>query len=96
MAKFKETSLGGAMYYWCYHGLGFDALYDLIFVKPFLGICRLLKSDPVDKLWGVLPALAHAGNKLSTKTQTGRISTHAITVGLGLAVVLIVAMAMVV
>lgn len=96
LAKFKQTSLGGAIYYWCYNGLGFDVLYDLIFVKPFLGICQLLKSDPVDKLWGVFPALAHAGNKLSTKTQTGRVSTHAITFGLGLAVVLIVAMAMVV
>ncbi|MCL1623180.1 NADH-quinone oxidoreductase subunit L [Moraxella sp. Tifton1] len=90
--KWTNSTLGGACVYWCYHGLGFDALYDLVFVKPFLAICQFFKADPVDKLWGILPALTNLGNRLMTKTQTGRLGSHAISFGLGLAVVLILAM----
>lgn len=96
LTKWTNSAFGGACAYWCYHGLGFDALYDIVFVKPFLTICKLLKGDPVDKLWNILPALASVGNKLTTKTQTGRLGSHAVSFGLGLAVVLILAIMMVV
>lgn len=50
---------------------GFDDLYDLIFVKPFNAIARLLGRDPLDRLWGVIPALSGAGNRLMTHFQGG-------------------------
>ncbi|OAU96083.1 NADH-quinone oxidoreductase subunit L [Moraxella catarrhalis] len=94
--SFKQTRLGGALYHWCYHGLGFDALYDIVFVKPFLGITKILKSDPIDRLINILPLGASLGNKLTTKTQTGLLRTHAIGFGAGLAVILILALMVVV
>ena len=94
--SFKQTRLGGALYHWCYHGLGFDALYDIVFVKPFLGIAKILKSDPIDRLINILPLGASLGNKLTTKTQTGLLRTHAIGFGAGLAVILILALMVVV
>ncbi|SIR94294.1 NADH dehydrogenase subunit L [Moraxella cuniculi DSM 21768] len=94
--KFKNTTLGAALYHWCYHGLGFDALYDWLFVKPFLAIAKLLKNDPVDKLINIFPALASAGNKVMVKTQTGLLRTHMLSFGMAVAVVLILAMMMVV
>lgn len=94
--KFKNTTLGAALYHWCYHGLGFDALYDWLFVKPFLAIAKLLKNDPVDKLINIFPALASAGNKVMVKTQTGLLRTHMLSFGVAVAVVLILAMMMVV
>ena len=57
---------------------------------------KLLKSDPVDKTWNVLPALTSIGNKIVTKTQTGLLRSHAISFGIGVAVVLVLAMVMVV
>ncbi|MFC0819531.1 NADH-quinone oxidoreductase subunit L [Moraxella marmotae] len=96
LQNFKNTAIGGALYHWCYHGLGFDALYDIVFVKPFLGIAKLLKGDPVDKLINIFPALASVGNKLVAKTQTGLLRTHVLGFGLGLVIVLILAMMMVV
>ncbi len=92
LSKFKATKLGGALYYWCYHGLGFDALYDWVFVKPFLLIGKLLKADPVDKTWNILPAIAMAGNKVLTMTQTGSLRGYATSFGLGMAVLLILVM----
>lgn len=96
IASLTERGLGGAIKHWCYHGLGFDALYDWLFVKPFLGIVRLCKNDPVDKLWYILPKLTHWGNRLIGKTQTGLLTHHAISFGVGLAVILILALKMVV
>ena len=71
-------------------------MYDIVFVKPFLGIAKVLKSDPVDKLWYVLPFGVKLSNKLLLKTQTGRLGTHVVSFGVGLAVVLVLAMMMVV
>ncbi len=92
LTRFKRSSIGGALYYWCYHGMGFDALYDLVFVKPFLLIGRLFKADPVDKAWLILPALASAGNKMLSATQTGSLRGYATSFGLGMAVLLVLVM----
>ena len=92
LTSFKRSRIGGAMYHWCYHGLGFDALYDIIFVKPFLFIGRLLKADPIDKTWYVLPKLASAGNKVLSATQTGSLRGYATSFGLGMAVLLVLVM----
>ncbi|ELA08773.1 NADH:ubiquinone oxidoreductase subunit L [Moraxella macacae 0408225] len=92
LTKFKQSGVGSAMYYWCYNGLGFDALYDLVFVKPFLFIGRLLKSDPVDKAWNVLPALAIMGNRVASLCQSGSLRGYAISFGLGMAVLLVLVM----
>ncbi|WP_201557491.1 NADH-quinone oxidoreductase subunit L [Psychrobacter sp. 72-O-c] len=92
LARFKQSRIGGALYYWCYHGMGFDALYDIIFVKPFLFIGRLFKADPIDKTWLVLPKLASVGNKMLSATQTGSLRGYAASFGLGMAVLLVLVM----
>ncbi|MEN6670886.1 NADH-quinone oxidoreductase subunit L [Psychrobacter sp. B38] len=92
LTSFKRSRIGGGLYHWCYHGLGFDALYDVIFVKPFLFIGRLFKADPIDKTWYVLPKLASAGNKILSATQTGSLRGYATSFGLGMAVLLVLVM----
>ena len=92
LTSFKRSRIGGALYQWCYHGLGFDALYDIIFVKPFLFIGRLFKADPIDKTWYVLPKLASVGNKVLSATQTGSLRGYAASFGLGVAVLLVLVM----
>ncbi len=92
LTSFKQSAIGGALYHWCYHGMGFDALYDLVFVKPFLLIGRLLKADPIDRMWNVLPMLASAGNKMLSATQTGSLRGYAASFGLGVAVLLVLVM----
>lgn len=95
LARFKQTGLGSALYYWCYHGLGFDALYDLVFVKPFMLIGRLLKSDPVDKTWNIFPALALVGNRVFGWMQSGSLRGYAASFGVGMAVLLVLVMMMI-
>nr|WP_313976221.1 NADH-quinone oxidoreductase subunit L [uncultured Psychrobacter sp.] len=92
LTRFKRTTIGAALYHWCYHGMGFDALYDIVFVKPFLFIGRLFKADPIDKTWHILPKLASAGNKALSATQTGSLRGYAASFGLGVAVLLVLVM----
>ncbi|WP_201532966.1 NADH-quinone oxidoreductase subunit L [Psychrobacter ciconiae] len=92
LTRFKASKFGGALYHFSYHGMGFDALYDIIFVKPFLFIGRLVKSDPVDKTWNILPMLASAGNKMLSLTQSGSLRGYAASFGLGAAVLLVLVM----
>ena len=92
LSWWTNSTLGGACVYWCYHGLGFDALYDLVFVKPFLAISRLLKNDPVDKIWNVFAIVTSFVSQLVGKTQTGLLRGHTVTFGLGVVLVLVIAM----
>ncbi|MCP8465846.1 NADH-quinone oxidoreductase subunit L [Pseudomonas sp. ZM23] len=62
---------------WWYHAWGFDWLYDKLFVKPYLLICRLLGADPIDKTLIVVPLTARGGHKLLSLTENGRLRWYA-------------------
>ena len=62
---------------WWYHAWGFDWLYNWIFVKPYLAITRLLRSDPIDKAILIVPILARAGNLTLSLTENGRLRWYA-------------------
>lgn len=62
---------------WWYHAWGFDWLYDLIFVKPYLLLARLLRRDPIDRAIGLIPMLARGGNLALSITENGRLRWYA-------------------
>ncbi|WP_288492625.1 NADH-quinone oxidoreductase subunit L [uncultured Pseudomonas sp.] len=62
---------------WWYHAWGFDWLYDLIFVKPYLLLARLLRRDPIDQAIGLIPMLARGGNLALSITENGRLRWYA-------------------
>ncbi|MDK8263234.1 MULTISPECIES: NADH-quinone oxidoreductase subunit L [Pseudomonas] len=62
---------------WWYHAWGFDWLYDLIFVKPYLLLTRLLRHDPFDQAIGLIPMLARGGNLALSITENGRLRWYA-------------------
>lgn len=94
VTKVRNSTLGAGIAYWFYEGWGFDALYNLVFVKPFLLIGKLIKKDPIDMAWGILPALTTIGHKLSRSTQNGSLRGYAMSMGLGMVVLLILVMAL--
>ena len=62
---------------------GFDWLYDLVFVKPYLLICKLLKKDPLDRVINLSAVFAVAGSKGLSRTETGNIRWYAASIALG-------------
>lgn len=88
--SFAKTSLGAGLANICRNALGFDALYDLIFVKPYLFFAKLFGRDPIDGLWLVLPALVKGGHSFTSSRQTGSLREYASSMGLGVVVLLMI------
>ncbi len=88
--KFANTPFGAGVAHIWRNAWGFDALYNLVFVKPYLLIARLLGRDPVDNAWTVLPAVVKAGNSFSTKRQTGSLRGYAAAITLGAVILLMI------
>jgi NADH-quinone oxidoreductase subunit L len=88
--RFAQTGLGAGLAHICRSAFGFDALYNIVFVQPFLFIARLLGRDPVDGLWLILPALVKGGHKFTSYRQTGLLREYASSIGLGVVVLLII------
>ncbi|MDM1780892.1 NADH-quinone oxidoreductase subunit L [Acinetobacter indicus] len=88
--SFAQTSLGAGLANICRNALGFDALYDLIFVKPYLLFAKIFGRDPIDGLWLVLPALVKGGHSFTSSGQTGSLREYASSMGLGVVVLLMI------
>jgi NADH-quinone oxidoreductase subunit L len=54
-------------------GLGFDATYDLLLVRPYRILAALLQRDPAEMLPGAAAGMADAGNKVLSSAQDGRL-----------------------
>ncbi len=88
--SFAQSSFGAGLVNICRNALGFDALYDLVFVKPYLLIVKILGRDPIDNLWLVLPAIVKSGNSFTSKRQTGSLREYASSMSFGVVVLLMV------
>jgi len=87
---FANTCLGAGLVNICRNALGFDALYDIVFVKPYLFIAKILGRDPIDGLWLVLPAIVKAGNSFTSSRQTGSLRDYASSMAFGTFVLLMI------
>ena len=87
---FAETSFGAGLANICRNAFGFDSLYNLVFVQPYLLIAKILGRDPIDGLWLVLPAIVKSGNKFTSTRQTGSLREYASSMSLGVVVLLMI------
>ena len=72
------------------HAWGFDWLYDLIFVRPFMWIVRVNSGDVFDQGIGLIPRLTRFGNRLMASTENGQVRWYAATMAMGAVVVIAV------
>ncbi|MCY1361105.1 NADH-quinone oxidoreductase subunit L [compost metagenome] len=73
---------------WWFAAWGFDWLYDLLFVKPYLLACRLLRRDPIDGTIGLVPRVVKGGNFALSRSQTGQLRWYAVSIVGGAVLVL--------
>ncbi|MGL4468580.1 MAG: proton-conducting transporter membrane subunit, partial [Aeromonas hydrophila] len=71
-----------------FNAWGFDWLYNLLWVKPYLLMTRLLGRDPLDWVMGLPAWFALRGNQLMAWTVTGKLRWYAASMGLGTVLVL--------
>lgn len=75
---------------WWFAAWGFDWLYDKLFVKPYLLLCRLLGRDPIDKTLGLIPLLARGGNSATSRSETGQLRWYSASLAGGAVLVLVI------
>ena len=88
--SFARTCLGAGLANICRNALGFDALYDIVFVKPYLLIAKILGRDPIDGLWLVLPAIVKGGHSFTSSRQSGSLREYASSMALGIVVIMMI------
>jgi NADH-quinone oxidoreductase subunit L len=73
----SDTERLAGLFHFSRGGLGFDALYERLLVRPFLGLAWANRQDLVDLLYEGLAQLARRGNRLLSLTQTGVLRWYA-------------------
>jgi len=67
---------------------GFDWLYDLVLVKPYLFLASLLRKDPIDKTFNLIPAGTQLAHRMLSATQTGSVRWYAASIAAGVVIIL--------
>ena len=83
-----QSAPGRFLSAWWFAAWGFDWLYDKLFVRPYLLLCRLLGRDPIDRSIGLIPRLARGGNALLASSETGQVRWYATSIAGGAVLVL--------
>ena len=85
-----RTRLAETLRRFWFGGWGFDTFYDQVLVRPFVLLAEVNKNDVVDLAFRGTAALARSINRMTARTQTGRLRWYASSMAFGLAVVLFV------
>jgi NADH-quinone oxidoreductase subunit L len=59
-------------------------LYDLLFVRPFVYITRVNRSDVFDKLYDAIASAAQTANRLLSTSQNGSLRWYVVSVLIGI------------
>ncbi len=92
IAQATEKGPGRKTWLFFNSALGFDWLYDKVFVQPFLFVARGHRRDWIEGIVNVVPGLASAGNSGLSAVQSGRLRWYAMVMFAGAAVLLAVLM----
>jgi NADH-quinone oxidoreductase subunit L len=65
-----KKSLDGIHHLWS-NGWGFDTLYNAVFVRPFVYLATVNKSDVVDKVYSMVVWIAEQFHKIFSAAQAG-------------------------
>jgi NADH-quinone oxidoreductase subunit L len=82
------SSIGRFVSAWWKAAFGFDALYNVLFVQPFLWMARPGRRDTLDRTIGLLPATVRGLNRLAVLPQTGRLRWYVASMAIGASLVL--------
>ncbi len=86
-----DPASGGLREFW-FAGWRVDALYELLWVRPYCWLAKRTQGEPVDHLYNGIVALARANHRTLSALQTGQLRWYATGMVFGLVVLLAVLM----
>ncbi|MGH8507052.1 MAG: NADH-quinone oxidoreductase subunit L [Stenotrophobium sp.] len=89
-ALLKASAIGDLLFRYWRSAWGFDWLYDLLFVRPYLWFVRVNRDDAIDLLVGRIPVAFHRVNRFLSSTQNGQLRWYAGAMGVGACLVIAV------
>jgi NADH-quinone oxidoreductase subunit L len=84
MANPLATRLHG---FW-FSGWGMDALYNFLFVRPFVFLARINKNDLIDAVYASLVNISRFVHVMMARTQNGQLRWYALSVGGGVIILI--------
>ncbi len=90
--RFKQTPFGKSLHHFLFTGLGFDWLYDRLFVNTYIWLSKINKNDIVDKIYTGIANLMTYLNRIFKNTITGNLRWYVAGIALGLLVTLTIVM----
>lgn len=84
----SNSTLGRLLSNLWFNAWGFDCLYNVLFVKPFLAISWLLKRDPLNALMNIPAILARAAGRGLLVSENGYLRWYVASMSIGAVVVL--------
>ncbi|EOS96187.1 NADH-quinone oxidoreductase subunit L [Erwinia tracheiphila] len=88
VTRIAKSAPGRFFSTWWFAAWGFDWLYDKVFVKPYLFVAWLLKSDPLNALMNIPALFSRLVNKGLVVSENGYLRWYVASVSLGAVVVL--------
>ncbi len=73
VTRFTNTAFGSALQKFFLSGLGFDWLYERLFIRPYVWIARINKRDFIDLFFVFLAWITRQFHYLFSYTQSGRV-----------------------
>ena len=83
-----QSAAGRFIGNWWLHAFGFDALYRLILVRPFLFAARQGRRDVLDGTMTLIPSAVRALNRMVVLPQTGKLRWYVASMAIGAVLVL--------
>jgi NADH-quinone oxidoreductase subunit L len=86
--KLAGSDTGQAIHRLWFAGWGFDRVYDVLLVNPYVWLARVNRNDAIDLIYrgiGLLTELAWRGLIV---TENGRVRSYALGIALGAAIVI--------
>lgn len=88
VTRIAHSAPGRFLGAWWFAAWGFDWLYDNVFVKPYLFIAWLLKSDPLNVLMNIPALFSRLANKGLVVSENGYLRWYVASMSVGAVVVL--------
>lgn len=86
--KLLANPLAASLHRFWFSGWGMDALYDFLFVRPFVFLARLNKKDLIDALYALLVEISRTAHVMLSRTQTGRLGWYALSIAGGVLILI--------
>ncbi len=84
----SRTPAGSVVERFWFSGWGFDWLYDILFVRPFIWLIQINRDDFIDLIYTGIAAISRILHAVLSATQTGNIRWYAMGIAAGAVVFL--------